>query len=420
MKRIIFQKQKRLFVFPVLLTFSLIIGLTAFGIISSEIQAAEKEFRIGISTSFKMEAGSAMINGAQIAAEEINAKGGILGRQIKLLSADTESNPEKGITALKRLVEKDKVHILMGAGMSGVLLAQMDFLDQYNIIFMNTGASSPLIAKKVAQNYEKYKYQFRTPFNAMALAKAVCEDEIGYFLKLGYKKFAVLAEDAAWNRGLVGYLKKSIQKLGGTVTTVVTYDTNTIDFAPIFSKIASSGAEFAITLLAHTDTITLFKQWYEMKAPFRMGGFNNPGMFAEYWKRTGGACIFEVNVGMGAVLRAAITNKTIPFFDKYVKKFGSAPHGCAGLTYDGMYIIADAARRANSIETGALIKALEETNYIGTLGRIVFDKKTHDPKYGLVEYIPFLITQWQEGGKFVVLWPERFATAKFVNPPWLK
>jgi len=420
MKRIIFRKQKRLFVFPVLLTFSLIIGLTAFGIIPLEIQAAEKEFKIGVVTSFKMECGKATLQAAQMAAEEINAQGGILGRKIKILSADSESKTEKGIMAMKRLVEKDKVDILLGGAMSGITLAQMDYLKNYNIIYLSTGVSSPLIAKKVAENYDKYKYQFRTTINALAMCKAIVEDELALLVKRGHKRFAILREDAAWNRGLVKYLQKGVPKIGGTIVTVVDFDPKTIDFAPIFAKITASKADVAIPLFAHTDTITLYKQYHEMKAPFRMVGFNNPGMDAEYWEKTGGACLSEVNVGFGPILRAVITPKSIPFFDRYSKTFGDAPHGCATTSYDAVYILADAAERAKSFETNALIKALEATDYVGATGRFVFNKKTHDAIFGSIEYVPFLITQWQEGGKFEVLLPKEIATSEYQDPPWLK
>jgi branched-chain amino acid transport system substrate-binding protein len=82
--------------------------------------------------------------------------------------------------------------------------------------------------------------------------------------------------------------------------------------------------------------------------------------------------------------------------------------------------LANAAKRANSIETDVLIKALEETDYVGVTGRFVFDKKTHDATYGSAEYCPFLVTQWQTGGKFEIIYPKAIATSEFQNPPWLK
>ncbi|MCP4669215.1 MAG: ABC transporter substrate-binding protein, partial [Deltaproteobacteria bacterium] len=331
-----------------------------------------------------------------------------------------ESNTEKGIMALKRLVEKDKVDILVGGAMSGIVLAQMDYLKSYNKVFLAVGVSSPLIAKKVAENYDKYKYEFRTTINALALCKAIVEDELAMLVKRGHKKFAILREDAAWNRGLVKFLNKGVPNIGGTIVSVVDFDPKTIDFAPVFSKITSAKADVAIPLLAHTDTITLYKQWHEMKPPFRMAGFNNPGLDAKYWDKTGGACLSEVNTAWGPVLRAVITPKSIPFFDNYSKKFEEAPHGCAPTAYDAVYIFADAARRAKSFETDALIKALEETDYVGATGRMVFNKKTHDVTFGSAEYCPFLVTQWQEGGKFEILLPKAIATSKYQDPPWLK
>jgi branched-chain amino acid transport system substrate-binding protein len=389
------------------------------GMPNPPLQAQEKEWRIGVTGAYKMEAGPGVLKGAEMAANEINAKGGVLGKQIKLFYADTETLPEKGITALKRLVERDKVQAIVGGTVSGVVLAQMEYLSQYKTVYMVSGASSPMIAEKVEKNYDKYKYQFRVTFNAKALADAILQEEIGYFIKLGYKKFALLVEDAAWNRGLPELLSAEIPKLGGTVTTVVKFDTNTLDFAPIFSRITGSGADFSINLVALSDTITLFKQWYEMKAPFRMGGFDNPGMIAEYWKRTGGACLSAVNIFAGASIRAAKTPRTIPWFDQYVKTYNHAPHSDASSTYDAVYLAADAAQRAKSLEAEAIIKALEATDYIGIQGRYVFDKKTHDTKNG-PDFVPFLVTQWQDGEKWVVLHPEKFATGKFINPPWLK
>ncbi len=382
-------------------------------------QAAEKELRIGLLTSFKMECGQASINAANMAAKELNAQGGVLGRKVKIFVADSESNPEKGITALKRLVEKDKVHILAGGAMSGVVLAAMDYLKRYNIIFMSTGVSSPMIGGKVAKDYNKYKYQFRTTINALNLANAIIKDELALMVKHGYTKFAVLAEDAAWNRGLVGFLQKNIPSVGGQVVATEKFDPATADFAPIFSKIAASGAQVAVPLLAHTDAVSFFKQYNAMKAPFRLAGFNNPGLHAEFWEKTGGAAVGEVNVAWGALIRSKITDKTVPFFDQYRKQFKGAPHGCASTTYDGVMVLADAAKRAKGFKTDALVVALEGTDYIGTAGRVVFDKKTHDAKYS-PDFIPFLITQWQAGGKWAILVPARFATSQFQNPPWLK
>ncbi len=420
MQRIASQLKKGTRLLPVLLAFSVMIGWTALDSSTSEVQASGKEIKIGVLTSSKMECGTSTLNAAKMAVEEINAQGGVLGRKLKIIFGNTESNPEKGIMALKRLVEKEKADILMGGASSGVVLAMMDYLQNYNKVFLSSGPSSPSIAGKVSKNYDKYKYQFRPFVNAIDICKGMVDDELGMLVKRGYTKFAIFREDAAWNRGLVKYMQKFVPKIGGTIVSIVDFDPATIDFAPVFSKVAASKADVAVPLIAHTDTITLYKQWYETKAPFRMAGINNPGMNAKYWEKTGGACLSEVNISWGVILRAKITPKSIPFFDKYSNEFDIPPHACASTSYDAVYIFADAAERAKSIETDALIKALEATDYVGATGRLVFKKKTHDAIFGSAEYCPLTVTQWQEGGKFEILLPEKFATSEFKNPPWLK
>lgn len=420
MKTMAFQKQNAFISISSLLSLPIIFFSTVLGIIPYESQAAEKEFKIGLVASSKMECGTAHIKAADMAIEEINSKGGILGRKVKVLFEDDQSNTEKGISALKKLVEKDKVDVIVGGVVSGITLAQMEYMKNYNMIYMATGVSSPLIADKIVKNYDKYKYVFRTTINALSLAKSIVEDELALFVKLGYKNFAIMAEDAAWNRGLIDYMQKSVPKIGGTIVDTVLFDPSTIDFAPVFSKIRSSKADAAITLFAHTDTIALYKQYQEMKPAFRMIGFNNPGMDPGYWKKTGGACLSEVNIAWGPIVRTNITEKSIPYYDKYTERFKEPPHACSTPVYDAIYILADAINRAKSFKTDDLIKSLEDSDYIGVTGRMVFDKKTHDVIFGSVDYAPFLVTQWQEGGKFTVLLPKKIASGTYQNPAWLK
>ena len=294
----------------------------------------------------------------------------------------------------------------------------MDYLQRYNKVFISTGVSSPEIGEKVSKDFQRYKYQFRTVFNAADLAKFIVFGELAFMVKQGYTDFALLAEDAAWNRGLSGFIDKSLPEVGGKVVTTVPFDPQTKDFAPILSKIIASKAQVAIPLLAHTNVSVLFKQWNAMKAPFRMAGYNNSGLSEETWAITGGSCAFEVNVVYGSVIRTEITPKTIPFFDAYKERFKTSPHGCCSSSYDAVMVLADAISRAQSDETEPLIRALAQTDHVGILGRIVFDEKTHDAKF-TPEYIPFLATQWHENGKRVVLWPEKFATGRYEDPPWL-
>src|SRR5208337_3309686 len=116
-----------------------IIGLVALFLASTTAGAANRDFdkistvKMGILAPVQMPVGHGIMNAAKMAADEINASGGILGKKIELVFGDTESKPEKGVTAMKKLVLEDKVDVLVGEYSSGVALAIQPFLSGYKI-----------------------------------------------------------------------------------------------------------------------------------------------------------------------------------------------------------------------------------------------------------------------------------------------
>ena len=134
--------------------FAVVVSLMIFGSTSERSFAADK-VKIGIIGPLQMRPGKAMKQGAMIAAEEINAKGGSLGRQVELFYADEEFTPEKGITALKKLAIQNKVNVVVGGLTSGITLAQMPFLSRYKLIYLGAGSASSSITELVKKDYEK-------------------------------------------------------------------------------------------------------------------------------------------------------------------------------------------------------------------------------------------------------------------------
>ena len=177
--------------------------------------AANRDFskistvKMGVLAPVQMPVGHGIMNAAKLAAEEINASGGILGKKIELVFGDTESKPEKGVTAMKKLVLEDKVDVLVGEYSSGVALAIQPFLAGYKIVFLSTGVASPDLTHNVKKDYAKNKYYFRDMVNADRQTQWAFK-----FLKefvngtLGYKKFAILAENAKWTEDYAPNLKK--------------------------------------------------------------------------------------------------------------------------------------------------------------------------------------------------------------------
>lgn len=165
----------------------------------------EPPIRIGISTAVQLQIGRDTRDGAQLAIDEINAKGGLLGRKLAMVVADETEDPEKGISAIKKLTADEKVDAIVGGYTSGVVLAQLPHIAAAKTVYINVGAASPAINAKVKQNYEANKYIFRIgTLNSLHLAGGLVSYMTDYLHgELGMKKFAIVGESAKWVQDLI-------------------------------------------------------------------------------------------------------------------------------------------------------------------------------------------------------------------------
>ena len=373
--------------------------------------------KIGILSALQKVPGRNVKWAAIMAADEINAQGGILGKQIELAFGDEEESPEKGIQAVKKLAMQDKVDVFFGGFTSGVTLAQMDYFSRYKLIYLCIGSSSPEITKRVKEHYDKYKYVFRVnPLKSTNLAFSMASGIIDLFgKKHGVKKVAILAEKAKWTEPMVGYLSKVFKENGMEPVMAEFFEVETNDFSPVFSQVKSSGAEMIVEILSHAQDVFI-KQYYDQRIPIPVAGISVHSQASDFYERTGGRCTGETV--MLDTLRAPLTPKTIPFWDAFVKRWNNDPIYTGIGTYQAFYIYKDAVERAKTFDTDKVIKALEKTDYVGIYGRVVFDE-SHDLKFG-PEYVMPLYAQWKKGGERTIVWPEGRANGDLVFPEWVK
>lgn len=378
---------------------------------------AQKPIRIGVTTAVALQVGRDSQDCAQLAIDEINAKGGVLGRRLEMVVADETENPEQGIAAIKKLTGDEKVDVLVGGYTSGVTLAQLPHISAARTIYIGVGAASPAITQKVKQDYDHYKYVFRiSPVNSVRLANAVVGYVTGYVKgALGIDEVAMIGESAKWVQDLLPVLKKGVEKGGVKVKMTEVFDTSTTDFSPLLSKIKGSGARYLVVVLSHASSDVFAKQWYDARFPIPYGGIDVKSQDADFFDRVGGKSISEVNYL--SALRAPITPRTVPFIDAFRKRFGRLPVYTGFGAYDGVHAYADAVQRAGSLDTDRVVQALEKTDMVATVGRIQFDD-THDVKDGPGLVNP-LFVQWQDKGERAILWPREVATGKFQYPPWI-
>lgn len=233
--------------------------------------------------------------------------------------------------------------------------------------------------------------------------------------ELGYKKIAIIGENAKWVQDLVPILKKGAGEVGADVRLTEFFDSSTSDFSPLLSKVRASEAQFLLVILSHASSDTFAKQWYDARVPIPYGGIDVKSMDGDFFERVGGKSISEVAANFA--VRAPLTAKTVPFFDEFKKRTGRVPVYTAFGAYDAVYAYAQAVETTKSMDSDGIIKALEKTSMTGVPGTLEFDDN-HDVKAG-GKNMNLLFVQWQDAGNRVVLWPKELRTGKFIMPPWM-
>jgi branched-chain amino acid transport system substrate-binding protein len=131
--------------------------------------------KIGVIAEVQSIAGAATPGGAQIAADEINAKGGVLGRKIQIVSYDNKSSSADSVRAFQRAVSEDKVSAVIASYISEVVLALEHWAARLKVPLITPGAASNEITKPIHKDYEKHKYTFHGDLTSAAQAQLVCD-----------------------------------------------------------------------------------------------------------------------------------------------------------------------------------------------------------------------------------------------------
>ena len=259
---------------------------------TGSIAYAENAIRIGVTAPLQREAGIGDKNGAVMAAQEINAAGGILGRKIEMSFADDGGKPEMGISAVKKLIFSDKADVITGGWMSGVGLAQAPYIFDAKKLWLSVGPATPKLVKFVQQDYNRAKYFFRVGcVNSDNFAQdMVIFARDFYKAKLGLTKVALLPESTVWAREMGKYLKNNFGKEGFDIVYMDVFDPRQTDFSPQFSKIKKAGAQILFTVQAGSPGVPLTKQWHDTKLPVHQAGYNMAAQVFNYWDKTGGKC----------------------------------------------------------------------------------------------------------------------------------
>jgi branched-chain amino acid transport system substrate-binding protein len=396
-------------------------GATGLMLVLATPGYAADTIKIGVIAEAQAVAASSIPLAAQLAADEINAAGGVDGKKIEIVSYDNHASAAESVRAFQRAVNEDHVNAVIASYISEVVLALEPWTGRLKTVMVTPGAASDVITQNIAKDYDNLKYTFHGYLTSTSIADSVCAPAKDLLVdQLHMKTAVVMSEDAAWTTPLDAEYIKCLPTIGLQVIDHIRVSPDTTDFTPIFNKIEGEKPDVIITGIAHVG-VQPTVQWKQQEVPIPMFGISAQATNSSFWNDTNGAVegvLYQAVSGPGV----AVTPKTLPFVNAFKAKYGNFPSYCGYTAYDEVYYLADAFKRAGSTDSDKLVDALEKTDYVGTIGRIQFKGKDSPNPHALKVgpgTITGLMLQWQDG-KQTNLWPADVANGKLKFPKFIK
>jgi len=337
----------------------LVAGL-ALGFAASS-QAADP-IKIGVAGPFtggSAPMGVSMRDGVKLAVADINAKGGVLGRQIQIVERDDEAKPERGVQIAQELINKEKVVATVGYINTGVALASQRFYQEAKIPVMNNVATGSIITQQFAKEPENYI--FRNSANDQIQSEMIVQEAVD---RRNFKKVAILADST--NYGQLGRedLEKALDKRKLKAVATEKYNIKDVDMTAQLLKAKQAGAEVVLTYGIGPELAQIANGMEKLgwKVPLIGSWTLAMGNFIDNAGKNGDGTRMPQTF-----IQDASTPKRKAFIDAYIKAYKPTgdrmPSGVsAAQGYDSIYLLAAAIKQAGSTDGPKVLKALENLN----------------------------------------------------------
>jgi branched-chain amino acid transport system substrate-binding protein len=310
--------------------------------------------------------GESTDNAIKLAIAEVNAKGGVKGKKLTLKTYDDQGKPEEAAIAATRLINQDKVTVLLGEVASSRSLAMAPIADTNKVPMISSASTNPRVTKD-GDKTRPYVFRvcFIDPFQGTVMAKFAREN-----LKL--KKVAVLRDVGNdYSVGLADYFVAKFKELGGEIVSDQSFKAGDQDFKAQLTAIKNKKPEMIYVPAYYTDVALIGRQAREL-------GYKGPLAGGDGWDS---AKLFEIAQGAldGSFFSNHYTHENPDpviqnFVKAYKEKYGAVPDALAALGYDAAMVAADAMNRATEMTGPAIRDAIEKTkDFPGVAGKVTLD-----------------------------------------------
>lgn len=316
--------------------------------------------------------GQSSHEGTQLAIEEINAAGGVLGKKLELITEDDQSKAGEPATVVRKLISRDRVVAILGEVASSRSLEAAPICQQAKIPMISPASTNP----KVTETGDYiFRICFIDPFQGTVMAK--------FALAKGWKRLAVLTDvKQDYSVGLAQFFREYAQANGGSIVSEQSYSSGDKDFKAQLTavKAASPDAIFMSGYYTEAGLVARQARQLGITAPLLGGdGWDSPSLIEVAGEAMEGNYFsnhFSVEDESPAIQK---------FVTTYKAKYGRMPDAMAALGYDSALILADAIRRAGTTDPQALRDAIAKTrDFAGITGRITLDERRNASKPAVI------------------------------------
>ncbi len=353
-----------------LLTIIVILGLIAFAAGAAELKVAILAPLSGPVPTF----GVSTRDGALLAIDQWNAKGGVLGMQIRPIVEDSQCTPDPSVNAANKVINQDMVHYIIGEVCSKASIPISEIANEAKVIQISPTSTNPAVTVDAAGKTKAYIFRacFIDPFQGTVGATFAIKN-----LK-AKTAFIMLDQANDYVKGLAEFFEASFKKQGGRIVGKETYTSTDTDFSAILSKVKDAQPDL-VYLPDYYNIVNLATKQAKEKgitAPFMGGdGWDSPDLDVE--AADGG---FYTNHYDPADTR--------PVVQTFLKAYGAAykddsgndkvPDALAALAYDATNLLLQAIKNAGADNTDKVKAALEKIKFNAVSGTITYDKQ-HNP-----------------------------------------
>ncbi|MGB7874565.1 MAG: ABC transporter substrate-binding protein [Anaerolineales bacterium] len=324
-----------------------------------------------LSAPGSFQAGTEMRNATEMAVDEINDAGGVLGKQVELIFGDTEGLPERGTAVVERLITQNKVVALTGEYHSGVGLTEIEVAHKYGVPFVQAETWADEITSS------GYPEIFRIAPSIDFYSSIA----VNYIAEVGWEKIVFVVEDSDYGHLQSDAWVEQLADKGITDVEVYFADADTEDFTPILQRIQQDPPDMLAGVITGIGNSRMLRQACDLGlAPTAETAYyaSVDSQYPEFWENVGdcGQYAFFTYVGLPESLW---NEKTGTFTANYEERYKQAPGGSAMAAYDGTYLLLNAIEQAGSTDPQAIIEALENIEYTGVMGDFWFEYTSDNP-----------------------------------------